>query len=240
LAQVAGGERSDFRLEEQVVGYPGPRKRVLVVDDVEANRFVLASLLGELGFDIEQAANGQEALQIAEATPPDLILMDVRMPIMDGLEATRRMQQIPHLRQVPIIAVSAGVTNMEQAGCFAAGARAFLTKPIDEACMLKQIGSLLDLAWIRETPQQAATAMNDPMEDFVVPEPEQMECLYKLAKTGNMRAISENAEYLATRDKRYRPFADKILQLARGYQSKALLQLVERQAARQQEGQETN
>jgi signal transduction histidine kinase/DNA-binding NarL/FixJ family response regulator len=240
LAQVVGGERSDFHLDEQVVGYPGPRKRVLVVDDVDANRHVLASLLGELGFDIEQAANGLEALQIAEAIPPDLILMDVRMPIMDGLEAMRRMQQIPHLRQVPIIAVSAGVTNMEQAGCFAAGARAFLTKPIDEACMLKQIGSLLDLAWIHETPQQAATAMNDPIEDFVVPEPEQMECLHKLAKTGNMRAISENAEYLATRDKRYRPFADKILQLARGYQSKALLQLVEKQVARQQEGQETN
>jgi hypothetical protein len=67
-----------------------------------------------------------------------------------------------------------------------------------------------------------------------------MEYLHKLAKTGNMRAISENAEYLATRDMRYRPFADMIQQLARGYQSKALLQLVEKQVARQQEGQETH
>jgi signal transduction histidine kinase/DNA-binding NarL/FixJ family response regulator len=240
LALVADYERSASQLGGQIVGYNGPRKRVLVVDDVDANRLVLASALGLLGFEVEQAANGLEALHVAQAVPTDLVLMDVRMPVMDGLEAMRRMQQISDLSQVPIIAVSASVTKNEQAECLEAGAKAFLTKPIDEADMLQQIGRQLDLTWIHETLPQAATAMNDPVEHFVLPEPEQMESLRNLAKAGNMRAISEKAEYLATSDARYRPFADKITQLARGYQSKALLHFVEKHVTRQQEGQVTH
>jgi CheY-like chemotaxis protein len=190
-----------------------------------------------LGFEIEQAANGLEALKAAQSTPTDLVLMDVRMPVMDGLEAMRQMRQNPELCQVPIIAVSAGVTKNEQEEGLAAGAKAILTKPIDEASMLKQIGSLLDLTWIYDTPQQTLPAMNYPGEHFVLPEPEQMESLRDLAKTGNMRAISEKAESLATSDARYRPFADKITELARGYQSRALLHMMEKHVARQQEGQ---
>jgi signal transduction histidine kinase/DNA-binding NarL/FixJ family response regulator len=236
-ALVAEFDASASRLGGPVCGYNGPRKRVLVVDDIDANRSVLADTLGLLGFEIEQAANGLEALKIAQNTPADLILMDVRMPVMDGLEAMRRMRQIPDLCQVPIVAVSASVTKNEQAACLAAGANAFLTKPIDEASMLKQIGSLLDLIWINDTQQPTLPAMNDPVEHFVLPEPEQMETLRDLAKAGNMRAISGKAEWLATSDARYRPFADKITQLARGYQSRALLHMMEKHVARQQEEQ---
>jgi signal transduction histidine kinase/DNA-binding NarL/FixJ family response regulator len=236
-ALVAEYGGSDSRLGGQALGYNGPRKRVLVVDDIDANRFVLADTLGLLGFEIEQAANGLEALKAAQSTPTDLVLMDVRMPVMDGLEAMRRMRQNPELCQIPIIAVSAGVTKNEQEECLEAGAKAFLTKPIDEASMLKQIGTLLDLTWINDTSQQTPTPMNDPGEHFVLPEPEQMESLRDLAKAGNMRAISEKAESLAMRDARYRPFADKITELARGYQSKALLHMMEKHVTRQQEGQ---
>jgi signal transduction histidine kinase/ActR/RegA family two-component response regulator len=236
-ALVAEYEGSASRLGGQVLGYNGPRKRVLVVDDIDANRFVLAETLGQLGFEIEQAANGVEALKAGQATPTDLVLMDVRMPIMDGLEAMRLMQQNPELCHVPIIAVSAGVTRNEQEECMAAGAKAFLTKPIDEASMLKQIGGLLDLTWVKDAPQQTLPAMNDPGEHFVLPEPEQMESLRDLARAGNMRAIQKKAESLATSNARYRPFADKIAELARGYQSKALLHMMEKHVTRQQEGQ---
>jgi signal transduction histidine kinase/CheY-like chemotaxis protein len=237
VALVAEYEESASRLGGQALGYSGPRKRVLVVDDIDANRFVLADTLGLLGFEIEQAANGLEALKAAQSTPTDLVLMDVRMPVMDGLEAMRQMRQNPKLCQIPIIAVSAGVAKNEQEECLAAGAKAFLTKPIDEASMLKQIGGLLDLTWIKDTSQQTPTPMNDPGDHFVLPEPEQMESLRNLAKAGNMRAISEKAESLATSDARYRPFADKITELARGYQSRALVNMMEKHVTRQKEGQ---
>jgi signal transduction histidine kinase/ActR/RegA family two-component response regulator len=236
-ALVAEYDASASRLGEQVLGYSGPRKRVLVVDDIDANRFVLADTLGLLGFEIEQAANGLEALKAAQSTPTDLVLMDIRMPVMDGLEAMRLMRQDPELCQIPIIAVSAGVTRNEQSECLAAGAKAFLTKPIDEASMLKQMGSLLDLTWIKDTSQPTPAPMNDPGENFVLPEPEQMESLRNLAKAGNMRAIREKAESLATIDATYGPFADKITQLARGYQSRALLNMIAKHIIRQQKGQ---
>ena len=236
-ALVSEYDGSASLLGGQVLGYDGPRKRVLVVDDIDANRFVLADTLGQLGFVIAQAANGLEALKAAQFTPIDLVLMDVRMPVMDGLEAMRQMRQNPELCHIPIIAVSAGVMTNEQEECLAAGAKAFLTKPIDKASMLKQIGSVLDLTWINETPPQPPPAMNYPGEHFVLPDPEQMKSLRDLAKTGNMRAISEKAESLATSDTRYRPFAEKITELARGYQSRALLHMMEKHVARQQEGQ---
>jgi two-component system, sensor histidine kinase len=170
----------------------------------------------------------------AEAVRPDLILMDIRMPVMGGLEAMHRMQQIPDLVKVPVIAVSAGVTQDEQAGCMAAGAKAFLNKPIENECLLHEIGRLLNLTWIRANLQQTTSPAGDPVHSFVIPEPAQMESLRKLAKAGNMRAIREQADQLTALNAQYRPFADRITQLARGYQTKALLRLVEKHAVQEQ------
>jgi CheY-like chemotaxis protein len=181
-----------------------------------------------LGFEVSEAVDGLEAMQRAEDAPPDLILMDIRMPVMGGLEAMRLMQQIPNLCAVPIIAISAGVTQDEQAESITAGAKAFLTKPIENENMLLEIGRLLGLSWIYEISQQVTPHVADPVERFVVPQPAQMESLRALAKAGNMRAIREKAEELTALNAQYRPFAEKITQLALGYQSKAVLRLVEK------------
>jgi len=216
-----------------VTGYSGPRKKVMVVDDTEAHRSVLTETLRSLGFEVCQAVNGLEALTLAQLAPPDLILMDIRMPVMDGLEAIRRMQQLPDLCMVPVIAVSAGVTGKEQAECMTAGAKAFLTKPIEDTSMLQELGKLLNLDLTQETVQPTAPT-SDRYERFVIPHPEQMELLHKLAKAGNMRAVKEKAVELATLDEQFRPFADRIVQLAQAYQSKALLRLVEKYAPQKQ------
>jgi signal transduction histidine kinase/DNA-binding NarL/FixJ family response regulator len=218
----------------QVTGHQGPRKKILVVDDIEANRAVLTETLSGLGFEISQATNGLEAVTFAEAAPPDLVLMDIRMPVMDGLEAMRRMQGIPDLCKIPIIAVSAGVSQSNQADSITAGAKAFLTKPIENAHLLQAVGRLLDVTWIHEAPPQTSSGTSDHGEQFVVPEPVQMESLRELAKTGNMRAIREKVDQFAALDARYRPFADRISVLALGYQSKAVLRLVEKHATPKQ------
>ncbi|WP_433975752.1 ATP-binding protein [Tunturiibacter lichenicola] len=233
-ARIVGSERSVSPTSGQASGYSGPRKRVMVVDDTDANRAVLTDTLGSLGFDVSEAVNGLEAVTFAQASPPDLILMDVRMPVMDGLEAMRQMQQMADLRMVPVIAVSAGVTQDEQDDCMAAGAKAFLTKPIENAFMLQEIGRLLELTWIRDSPQPVRSPPNNGAEPFAIPESAEMESLRGLAKAGNMRAIREKVDHLAALDPQYRPFADKITQLALGYQSKALLRLVEKHALQKQ------
>jgi CheY-like chemotaxis protein len=90
--------------ERRVVGYEGERKTVLVVDDVPANRALLVDMLRPLGFTMVEAENGRVGLEKAQAVLPDVILMDNVMPVMDGLEATKRLRELPALKEVPVIA----------------------------------------------------------------------------------------------------------------------------------------
>jgi signal transduction histidine kinase/CheY-like chemotaxis protein len=236
-ALLADSVRSVSQVSGQVTGYEGSRKRVLVVDDTEANRSVLTETLESLGFEVSEAVNGLEAVAFAQAAPPDLILMDVRMPVMNGIEAMLRLQEIPSLSMIPVVAVSAGVTQVEQAEGIKAGAKAFLRKPIETPYMLQEIGRLLELTWIHEDPQQRTSPVSDRADHFVVPDPAQMESLRELAKAGNMRALRERADQLTTLNARYRPFAERITELALGYQSKAVLRLIENHAMQKQEEQ---
>jgi signal transduction histidine kinase/CheY-like chemotaxis protein len=231
--------RTVSRMSQQVTGYAGSRMKVLVVDDIEANRTMLTETLTSLGFVVSQAADGLEAVTTAKAEPPDLILMDIQMPKMNGLEAMLRIQQESNLSMIPIIAVSAGVTLEEQAGCINAGASSFITKPIELPYLLQEIGRLLELTWTRESIPQTASPMGNSVEQFVIPERGQMESLRELAKTGNMKAIRERADQLIVQDARYRPFAQRISELASGFQSKAVLRLVEKHLLQKGSGQVT-
>ncbi len=133
----------------RITGYLGRRRRVLVVDDLNENRAVLCDMLGPVGFEISEAPDGREALRIAQLQPPDLILMDVFMPDMDGRQTTMRLRQLPSLAQTPIIVVSASALGGDEESSLAAGADAFLAKPVNGLRLLELIGRLLDLEWIR-------------------------------------------------------------------------------------------
>jgi len=115
--------------ERVVTGYEGERKTVLVVDDVSQNRELLTDMLKPLGFVTVEAQDGQEGLERAQALLPDLILMDNVMPVMDGLEATRRLRALPALKHVPVIAISASAAADGKERALESGANAFLTKP---------------------------------------------------------------------------------------------------------------
>lgn len=207
-----------------VTGYAGPRKKVLVVDDVPENRAVATDLLTSLGFDVTQAADGQAALETVPRLHPDLILLDIAMPGPDGLEVARRLRRQDAFRDVPIVALSASVSTSDSEQCLAAGMNAFLPKPLDTDKLLALMASLLHLEWTHGVAKPAPRPAGGPV---VVPPAEEMESLYRLARLGNMQEIMAQVERLAGQDERYRPFADQLSALARGYQSKAVLQLVE-------------
>ena len=114
-------------------------KTVMVVEDFEDNRFMMRRLLEMSGYRVVEAVNGQEAVEIALRERPDLILMDLSLPLLDGLAATRRIREQPDLRQVPIVAVSAHDTADFHADALAAGCNEYVTKPID----FDQLDSLL-------------------------------------------------------------------------------------------------
>jgi CheY-like chemotaxis protein len=212
--------------QRSVTGYEGPRKTVLVADDVAANRAMAIDLLSQLGFDVIEAVNGREALAKAQATRLDWILMDVVMPEVDGLETTRRLRQLPGYADVPIIAMSASASGSDEQKCLAAGVNAFVPKPIDLDQLLIQIAALLKLTWTYE-PQAPPFAEHEALGPRVAPPPQELEHLHQLARLGNMRDIAQWATRVTELDERYRPFADQLHLLAKGYQSKAILSLVE-------------
>ncbi|WP_284614878.1 ATP-binding protein [Aquabacterium humicola] len=128
-----------------IAAYEGDRRRILVVDDLPQNRTLLVEMLAPIGFAVSEAANGDEALQRMQSATPDLVLMDMEMPGLDGLQATRFIRGHATWGATPIIAVSA--SNIPREDCLAAGANAFLTKPLDRDSLLEEIGACLDLRW---------------------------------------------------------------------------------------------
>ena len=104
---------------------------VLVVEDFEDNRFMMRRLLEMSGYRVLEAINGEEAVEIARREHPSLILMDLSLPLLDGLAATRRIRQVKELSHIPIVAVSAHDTADFHADALAAGCNDYVTKPID-------------------------------------------------------------------------------------------------------------
>jgi two-component system cell cycle response regulator DivK len=121
----------------------GVNQTVLVVEDFEDNRFMMRRLLEMSGYRVLEAINGEEAVEMAERERPGLILMDLSLPLLDGLAATRRIRQHEALRDVPIVAVSAHDTADFHADALAAGCNDYVTKPIDFDQLEALLGRLL-------------------------------------------------------------------------------------------------
>jgi two-component system cell cycle response regulator DivK len=118
-------------------------KRILVIEDQEDNRQILRDLLGNAGFDMIEAADGQEGVAAANKERPDLILMDIQLPIMDGYEATRRIKANPELKAIPIIAVTSYALSGDEAKAMAAGCDAYVTKPYSPRQLLAKVKEYL-------------------------------------------------------------------------------------------------
>jgi CheY-like chemotaxis protein len=129
--------------ERDNVPVDGRNHTVLVVEDFEDNRFMMRRLLEMSGYLVLEAINGEEAVEVARRERPGLILMDLSLPLLDGLAATRRIRQHEDLRDVPIVAVSAHDTADFHADALAAGCNDYVTKPIDFDQLEALLGRLL-------------------------------------------------------------------------------------------------
>ena len=118
---------------------------ILIVDDAPVNAAILSDLLQGQGFSVSLAADGEQGLRAVATLTPDLILMDLMMPVMDGLEAIRRIRSNPDMKRMPIVAMSANVSRENQEASLAAGADAFVGKPIDQIWLLREIEQRLGL-----------------------------------------------------------------------------------------------
>jgi signal transduction histidine kinase/CheY-like chemotaxis protein len=215
---------------ETVIAYQGERRAVLVVDDNPANREVLRALLVPIGFELFEAEDGETALQMAVLHSPALILMDLSMPGMDGYETTRRLRQIPELRQSVIIASSARVSGAEQEKSARAGCNDFLPKPVQAKALLEKIQHLLNIEWIhREEKAQSAISKEHAEEGgtCVLPSAEQLATLSTLANAGRIGSILERIEHMKQDDPRLGPWLERLVTVARSFQIRKLQEFLQ-------------
>jgi CheY-like chemotaxis protein len=118
-------------------------KKILLIEDNELNRDMLSRRLQKRGYEVVMAADGETGVAMAQAEAPELILMDVSLPGIDGWEATRRLRAAPETRHIPILALTAYTTSGDREKALAAGCDDFDTKPIDLPRLLGKIETLL-------------------------------------------------------------------------------------------------
>ncbi|RJO63040.1 MAG: response regulator [Myxococcales bacterium] len=169
-------------------------KRILVVDDVESNRKLLVMSLTRLGYDVDQADDGMEAIEHAHATPPELIILDLLMPRLDGWETARRLKADAATRNIPILVVSTHSEVKNRVSAFEAGADDFLSKPVDQVELKTRVKSLLKVKSYNDHMLQ----YQKRLEEEVARRTEQLERAYEKIRMQALDTIfrlSQAAEY---------------------------------------------
>ncbi|MFQ3623333.1 MAG: ATP-binding protein [Acetobacteraceae bacterium] len=146
LEAVPGAGTAPARLvpEPDMPGPPAARGRILLAEDSRTNQLVAAAMLRRVGYTVDLAGDGAEAVRRAETADYDLVLMDVQMPELDGRAATRRIRALDGPRgRVPILAMTGATSEADRAACLAAGMSGFIAKPVDRATLLDEVASAL-------------------------------------------------------------------------------------------------
>jgi signal transduction histidine kinase/DNA-binding response OmpR family regulator len=209
--------------EGTVTGYTGSPRTILVVDDKWENRSVVSSLLEPLGFTVTGAKDGQDALEQINVQPPDLVITDLMMPVMDGYTLMQNLKQSAH-QAIPVIVSSASVFESDQYKSFEAGAIAFLPKPVPADNLLELLRVHLALQWTYAA-IEAVTDVPAPTE-LVFPERSILVELCELAEDGDADSILERVQKLKQDDVTLTAFAQKVSQLAENFQLKKLRELL--------------
>lgn len=222
--------------EPTIKGFKGDKRKVLVVDDKWENRSVLVNLLSPLGFEVAEATDGRDALHKATEFRPDIILMDLVMPVMDGFEATRQLRQSTALKDVAIVATSASAFEHDQQESLSSGCDDFIAKPVREKELFKRLQAHLGLEWtydeeIKEVKAQQSSLELTPLQashsqPLAASLKQELATLYELAKIGDIQGIFQGAAILEQLDRKFLPLARELRQLAKGFELKKIRELL--------------
>jgi signal transduction histidine kinase/CheY-like chemotaxis protein len=218
-----------------ITGYEGKRLKIMVIDDKWENRSVLSNLLSPLGFEIIEACNGAEALELLPKKVPDLILTDLVMPVLDGFEFTRKVRNEPAYQNLPIIAVSASVFDLHQQDSIDAGCNAFLAKPIQADTLLQSLQNFLKLTWVYAAKDFVQlTVVSDVDSDKLLkgdalPSSKELHTLYNMAEAGDIAEIRKRIDDLQKLQPQIAAFADRVRSLASSFDEEGLCDFIKNQ-----------
>lgn len=215
--------------EENIIGYKGRTRKILVTDDRWENRAVLLKLLSSLGFEVSEATDGDEGIRIASKFQPDLIFMDLVMPGTDGFEATRQLRSNSNLRkQIKIIAVSASSLRSPREIISENGFDDFISKPIQLKEIFEKLETHLELEW--EYKNHDESVMPERKDDKIsfIPSLSELTMLHNLVRNGDIMGIRKQLDEIEQADKQYVPFTEEIRKLAMTFQIRQIRNIVEK------------
>jgi CheY-like chemotaxis protein len=217
-----------------IVGYAGPRRKILVVDDHEENRGVVDTLLSPLGFEILEASNGQEGLEKVCNCRPDLLLTDLVMPVMDGFELMREIRKIPEFQNLPILAESASLVEYSQFSEGIPYCNAFLLKPFNRQTLLKLLEEHLQLTWLYRQANHATEeesvshkSVEDSKATFKGLSSTQAKQLLEFTSIGDFLGVLDWIELMEQKDAELGPVVAKIRSFARQFDEVSIEELVQ-------------
>ncbi len=207
--------------QQKIIGIRGNTPQILIVDDDERHCAVLSKLLQEVGCRTLEANDGEQGLKIAIAHCPDMILLDLAMPNMDGFDLIVHLQQHPETDAIPIIVSSANVFEENRQRSIQAGATAFVPKPLQRDELLNAIHSVLKVDWVYAPSILPSSPQSQTLSDseWVVPSQEILQQLYHLAMMGDIQAIQGIIEELAQTNTQLTPFAAELSKFAADFQT---------------------
>lgn len=214
--------------QANIVGFHGNKRKILIVDDKIESREILKNLLSPLGFRLAEATNGQEALIETVQFCPDLILLDLLMPIMDGFEFLRQVKQQDNLTQAIIIIVSACASCKTQQELKTLGSHDFITKPIQIDKLLLGLKKYLKLEWIylQVSKPEIAPIVHESTT-LLIPPQSMLEKLCQLTKKHHISGIREFIVELNTNSPEYTEFTQHIGSFLDKYRFKELLECIQ-------------
>lgn len=210
------------------VAYLGPRRRILVVDNEQVDREMLINILQPLGFEMAEAANGLECLERHISFRPDLILMDLAMPVMDGWEASYIIRKVRQ-SDIPIGIVSANAFDKGLENTAGIGAEDFILKPVSLSDLLGWLGTRLNIDWVTQPENIDASMQEAKLETPLIAPPQVcLDELLALIKMGYVRGVSRKIDEIESLDTKYGLFVSTMRKLAQQFQLAAMKKFVER------------
>ena len=234
LPEITNWQGTSETQQRTITGFVGKPRKMLVADDKWENRSVLVSLLSPLGFEMMEATNGEDCLRKAAQFKPDVVLMDLVMPVLDGFEATRQLRKVPAYKDMVVIAASASAFEHDHRQSLTAGCNDFISKPIHTRELLEKLQRHLQLEWVYEsidspsveTVRQSGNIDSTAKISITVPSDEEIKNLYRLALIGDVIGLQKQADILEQHSEEWMSFATELRQLAKSFQVKKLQEFI--------------
>ena len=205
-------ETSSVTRTGKIIGYTGKKKQILVVDDRWENRSLLINLLSTIGFDLIEAENGQDGLEKAIKYKPDLIIADIKMPIMHGWKILEEVRKVNELQHTIFLFCSVSTSEMDNKRAIQAGANYFLHKPVKSKELYRILAKQLKLTWRYSTEEiiKKTNSKPPPKNKIVIPPASELSMLLEFAKKGKIKGIQKELDRIYQKDKQYQDFVNEL------------------------------